>query len=799
MPKQRANLPAVVERALRARLEAAEERLKSISQVVVDKRAEAVTGRKSSGIEETWMNCEEAYLGIDDLNRSEFAGAKWIKPSSKEGPVTTNQGRAETGEARSTVYVPMTSRYVDAGSSKLGEILLPIDDKAFSIDAGEVPDLIQAKTNTTQVTDNAGNPLMRDPKPEELAAMQQPGPDGAPPAANPAAGVPITVKDLAEEKMSIASASAKKAEKRIFDWMSASQYPAEMRKVIFDGARIGVGVLKAPFPENRKSQAFVKGQIALKTIERTVPCSRAVDPWDIFPDPACGENIQDGDYIFQRSRLSAKQVKNLKKIPGYIPSQIDKVLKEGPGKKFTEDSRGDEQKLKNEHRFEVWYFYGTLNRDDVQTLVESGGLDPKTILPEEGSEVYAIITLINDSAVKAAINPLDSGEFPYHAFPWRRRAGHWAGVGVGEQIHTPQRMINAATRAMLNNAGKSAGAQIVVNQGAITPADSRWVITPDKLWFMSPDASIDDVRKAFATFDFPNMGDQLMKIIEYSFKLAEESTSIPLITQGQSGGTTPETYGATQLQNNNANQLLRSVGYTVDDFITEPVVRQYYEWLLLDKDVPDDEKGDWTINAHGSTAMVERAIQDQTIAQMASMVKDPAFGINPKKWFAEFMKSKRLDPRAFQYSDEEQQKIESQPAPKAPAVEAATIRAQSAEKIATAKSQENVELAKQDTDRDTVHVQSQTKRDENQHEATMAELAVRRELAMLDYANTNKQTLDQIKGQLAQTAMKLKTQEDLFLASTQVDLHKHNNPAPQVLTPPVEPAGRAPDGEAFAK
>lgn len=798
MSKSTRNLPPVVEQALHARLSSGKERLDGISKIVVDKRAEAIQARKESGIEETWMQCEEAYQGIDDLNRGEFAGAKWIKPNSKEGPVTTSQGRAGAEETRSSVFIPMTSRYVDAGSSKLGEILLPIDDKAFSIDAGEVADLIQAKTNTTQVTDDAGNQLMRDAKPEEAAAMQQPGPDGQPPAADPSAGVPLTVKDLAEEKMSQSSASAKKAEKRIFEWMSASQYPAEMRKVIFDGARMGVGVLKAPFPESRKSQAYVKGQIALKTVERTVPSSRAVDPWNCFPDRACGENIQNGDYFLERDYLSAKQVKGLKKIKGYIASQIDQVIEEGPGKKNVDDGRPDE-KQKNEHRFEVWYFYGTLNREDMQTLVEAGGMDAKTMLPESGEEVYAIVTLINDCAVRATINPLDSGKFPYHAFPWRRRSGHWAGVGIGEQIRIPQRMINAATRALMNNAGKSAGVQIVLDQGSIIPADTRWTINGDKIWYKTADATIDDVRKAFTVFEIPNRGDEMMKIVEYAFKLAEEATSIPLITQGQSGGTTPDTFGATQIQNNNANQLLRSVGYTVDDFITEPVVHQYYEWLLLDPTVPDDEKGDWTINAHGSTAMVERAIQDQTIAQMAGMVKDPAFGINPKKWFGEFMKSKRLDPRAFQYTAEEQQKIEGQPQPKAPAVEAATIRAQSAEKIATAKSQENVQLSKLDTDRDTIHVQSQTKRDENQHQATMSELALRRELAMLDYANTNKVSLDKLKAELTQTAMKLETQKDLFVASTATDIHKHRNPAPQVLTPPVEPAGRAPDGEAFAK
>jgi hypothetical protein len=35
---------------------------------------------------------------------------------------------------RSTVFLRLPSRYVDAGVTKLGEILLPADDKAFSFD-----------------------------------------------------------------------------------------------------------------------------------------------------------------------------------------------------------------------------------------------------------------------------------------------------------------------------------------------------------------------------------------------------------------------------------------------------------------------------------------------------------------------------------------------------------------------------------------------------------------------------------------------------------------------------------------
>jgi len=796
MPRNR-NLPQVVQQALDHTKSQREDRLAAISEIVVTKRNEAVTARKSSGIEEVWARAEDAYVGIDDLNRGEFQNAKWIKPTSPSGPVTTAGRRGTQDEVRSTVFIPMTSRYVDAGSAKLGEILIPIDDKPFSFDATPVPDLVNGKDDTRQVTSDAGDPLMRNPKPEELAALQQPG--AAP--VDPEAGVPITVKDLAQESIDMAKASAKKAETRIYDWMVESKHPAEMRKVIFDGARIGVGVLKAPFPERRTSQAVSKegGIVKLQMVSKIAPASKSISPWNCFPDRACGENIQNGDYFLERDFLSPKQVKDLKALPGYIAAQIEKVLTEGPGKQTSDDNNNNQDATRNEHRFPVWYFYGTLSRQDMETMVSAGGLKPESLLPEGDGDCYAIVTLINDTAVRATVNPLDSGKFPYHAFPWRRREGHWAGVGVGEQLNTPQRMINAASRRLLGNAGKSAGFQTVVDRGSVTPADGTWVITDEKLWYKNADATVDDVRKAFATFQFPNMGPQLMAIIDYAFKLAEEATSIPLITQGQSGPTTPETYGAAQLQNSNANQLLRSIGYTVDDFITEPVVNQYYEWLLLDPDVPNEEKGDWQINAHGSAALVERAIQDQTIAQMAGMVKDPAFGFNPKLWAKEMMKSKRLDPRSFQYTEEEQAKIESQPQPKAPAVEAATIRAQSAEKIAQTKSQENVELAKQDTDRDTAYNESLARRDEIARQKAIDDHDRAMQLETLKYANLRQISIDEAKVQLAQTVMKLDTQKDLTLAGMTVDVHKHHKPSPQVATPAVEPVGRAPAGEAFIK
>lgn len=815
------DLPPEVADALETDKPVEKSALEQLAIHLVGKRDEAIAGRRASGIEEVWRNAEEAYLRIDDSNRGSFTRGRWQKPTTMQGPVDTNSAAVRgNGETRSTAYVGLTSRYVDAGTAKLSEILLPASEKSFSFSATPVQDVADGLKNDTQAVHN-GVPLERDAQPGEIASAT-PGPaglPGTPPAAEPgvAPGVPIKVSDLAKEALDAANEKAKKAEKRIWDWMVESRYRFEMRKVIFDAARIGVGILKGPFPRVKTYRRFENGQ--LKIQRKTSAVWEHKDPWNIFPDPACGEDIRDGDYLFEYETYTARKLRDLKGQVGYISDTIDKILDAGP--QGTNPQTAKPNDLPNKHQYEVWHFYGTI---------------PKAALEEAGTEIptgdknlhYAIVTMVNDRVIRAVLNPMDSGCLPYHAMSWQRRSGYWAGVGVGEQLEMPQRAINAAIRAMFNNAGKSAGSIGVINDAVLQPVDGRWEMTPDKLFKLKQDiasGTVDDVRKAINFFEVPNVTDKLMRIVEMCLKLAEESTNIPLVTQGQSGSTTPETYGAAQLQNNNANQLLRSIGYTYDDQITEPTVLQAYEYLLLDPNVPDDEKGDWTIDAHGSVTMVERAIQENTVRQMGEYALNPVFGVNPKKWFAQFSIVNRLNPKEFQYTEEEQRQIDSKGTPPPPAVQVAQIKVADAKEqralqkvLADIASQTNIAIEKldnqskeqiaqlraqveqlriqKDTDRDTVYAQAEAHRVEVDGGLRAQEMQLRRDLEMLKYATQQNISLEQVKKELAISAAELNTQKQIAGMSTAADLHKH---ATDVAQPGTEVPGRAPKGEAFAK
>ena len=749
------------------------ETLAGLATHIVGLRDEAVAARKESGIEHTWMECEEAYLGIDDLTRAEFGNAKWAKPMSMEGGLIKMTQPGDSTKA--TAFVAVTARYVDAGTAKVCEVSLPIDGKPFTLKATPVPEMSEAAEDTTPAEQIVGEPM--------------PGPDGQ----------PVAVADLAKHQIEKAEKAAEKACARVYDWMTEYKHAAEMRKVVHDGARIGVGVLHGPIPEERKARVVRRlpvpaeaGQqtpvaaataISLKIVTKIKPAARWVDPWCFYPAPGCGENIHNGGHAFELDRMLASQLSALSG-PGWIKEAIAEVVKEGPGQANTET--GNPNKVVHKKQFEVWHFTGKIARAAFEAANEDQAKD----LQDGVDEVQAIVSVVNNRVIRAIRPVLESDNLPYRVFNWRRRAGHWAGVGVGEQVRTPQKIVNAATRAMLNNAGMSAGSQVVGIAGALTPADGSNKMTPDKLWWLDPTnaAGIDDVRKAFAAFEWPNKTPELMSIVEYGFKLAEEHSSIPLITQGQSGDTTPDTFGGQQLQDNNANQLLRDVGFHLNDTVTTPLVDDFYEWLLLDPDVPNDEKGDYQVDTSGALALIEKALQDQFIPQLVQASVNPAYDLHPGRCMEALLRTKRLPPEQFQLTKAEKDEKAKQPPPKAPAVEAAEIRAQAQVQVAQSRDQLAAQRNQNDLDRDTAYQESLNERGQANDTLKLEELRLKVRLAELQYANERQISLDDAKVALAKETMGIQAQ---------FALAGKDGKGPQVATPPTEPAGRAEPGRAY--
>lgn len=710
--------------------------LDSLSQAIAARRKEAIEWRAQSGIEQDWMEDEEFYLGIDDGNRHEHANSATKPLEGGSSPV-----RRDPKRYGSTVVPNITGPYVDAAAARIGDMLLPTDDRNFALDPTPIPDMGDA-----------------------MRAL--PNAD------------PVALQAKYDKVKADAKRRADKAQTRIDDWMVECDYHGELREVIDDCARIGSGVIRGPIPVKRKNKKWIQAaDVAELQIQEVIaPESRRMSAWDLFPDKNCGDDIHRGDYIFERDRLSETKVQELNGQPGYLEGQLKRVIEQGP-MRHTAAGNFLAKDQDSKDLFEVWYYYGIIKREELEAANCPCGKD--------GEAEYAVITMINDVVVKATLNPMSEGSFPYDVIPWKKRKNSPFGVGVAREIRTPQRMVTAATRNLMNNAGLSSGPQIIMRKSGLTPKDGKWEIVPQKIWLADDDA---DVTKAFMAVQFPMIIAELERIIQMGLKFAEDVTGLPMLLQGQQGKA-PDTVGGMTMLNNNATSVLRRIARLFDSKITEPHVTRYYDYLMEHGTDPE-EKGDLRVNARGSSALVERDIQSQEMIQILQMAGDPGFGWSKKRAGEEYLKSRRFDPAAFALSEEEMAEMAQQPPPTPPVIEVANIRAQNALEVAKIKADTDLKTDASDTDRDLVYSQAEMARVDKEHEARMAELAVKERIAMLDYANKRGLNLDKVKADLAKTSAKIKSTERLAAMGAAANM---------MPKPPVEPPGKAPAGQSFQR
>jgi hypothetical protein len=727
-------------------------KLASFASVLAKKKTEAVDARKLSGIEEIWTEDDSYYSGVDSVN----GGDSMVKASSPAGRVTMrNRDTAES--SKSTVFVNITAPYVDMSSARVADMVLPTDDKPFSIKATPIPEIIGAIDNH-----------------EEMMPGGQ-----------------HTVGQASQAFIDEMTKKAELAETWIWDQLVESRWHGEVRKVIESAARIGSGVMKGPFPTKVKKRKMSKGEdgtITLIIEDEVKPGLKWIDAWNLYPDPSCGENIHEGSFIWERDFINARQLRDLKGT-GYIDSEIDAVLKEGPNKNNI-DSKG--KVLDTKEAFEIWYYYGMADAEDML----SAGCEC-----EEGTMIPVVISMINDRIIKASTSILDSGSFPYDVMCWQRRSDHWAGVGVSRQVRTSQRMVNAAARNLMDNAGIAAGPQIIMRDGVVYPADGSWEITPMKIWRVDEDADIANVQHAITSIVIPTMQAELENIIKLALDFAEKATSMPLMMQGQQGSAT-ETVGGMNILKNSSNTVLRRIAKIFDDDLCEPIISRMYEWLMIYGE-DEEMKGDYAIQALGSSSFYERDSANQIVMSLIPMAGNPAFGLNPELLMTEILKMNKISPSRVLFTAEERKQQQEQaaqnPPPQDPRIagqiEVAKLRTQGdLQKAQLVQQSDQAEIqAKGELAKSEMELKVQLSQEKMQHDKEMLQMQLN--LEMLKISQSQQISIDQIKASLASDSMKLTVQQRLSSEAINANVNKASNP---VTTPPTEPSIHAPDNQAYA-
>ena len=711
------------------------EKLQSFGSSLGGQRDEWIRSRGSYGVDKRWIEDEDQYNGKDNIAKA----ASQMMTSVEQGyPVTTQMAKPH----RSTVFIGMTRQKTNAAEARLADILLPTDDRNWGIQPTPDPQLMGMSKDNKAAMDQQGQPVM--------------GEDGQ----------PARVRDVVKAVLEMANKKAEAMQTEIEDQLVECNYNGELRKMIHDAAVLGTGVVKGPIVTNRTRKAWQPvtdsmGQTVhqVEIVQEISPASFRVDPRNVWPDPGCGESVHNGKGIYEREQITAKQIRDLAKQPGFLKDQLRKVLEEGPKQSATLRELTDEdQRDMTRLTYEMWTYWGEVDHDDL----EASGVDVGE--KDELRSVSACVVMINNTVVKAFLNPLEGGDIPYDFYVWEKVAGTIWGYGIPYLMRSQQKVLNAAWRQMMDNAGVSSGPQIVIKPGAIQPADKQWQLSARKIWYATDD--IDDVRKAFSTFEFNSHQNELAGIIKMATELADAETGVPTIMQGEKGAA-PDTVGGMQMLMNSANVVLRRLVKQFDDMVTKPHIRRYYDYNMMYNE--DEEiKGDFTIDARGSSALVVRDIQNQSFLNLLAAGANPIYGmyLDTQKLFEKALQAQHIDPaEVFKPEEEIEQIKEAQkqaaaqgPAPD-PALAVAQVRAQAEMQKVQAQNQGDLQELQV---RQAIAAQ--------EADLQIMQLEMTREIEMLKLSNSQNISLEKIKAQLADTAMKERSRKELFAAERELAL-----------------------------
>lgn len=726
-----------------------EEKLQAFGASLAAQRDEWIRSRNSFGVDKRWVEDEDQYNSKDNVNKA----ASQMMTSVEQGyPVTTQHAKAH----RSTVFIGMTRQKTNAAEARIADILLPTDDRNWGIKPTPNPVMMSQTKNSEPAFNSQRQPIMGvDGRPTPPGQMPPPG------------AQQLRVRDVVKATMELANKKAEAMQREIDDQLVECEYNGELRKVIHDAAVLGTGVIKGPIVTNRTRKAWqpitdASGQTVhqVEIVKEVSPASFRVDPRNVWPDPGCGETVHNGKGIYEREQLTAKQIRDLAKQPGFMKGQLRKVLEEGPKqsatlRELTDEDQRDTARL----TYEMWTYWGEVEHDDLESAgVPIGEKD-------ELRSISACVVMINNTVVKAFMNPLEGGDLPYDFYVWEKVAGSVWGYGIPYLMRAQQRVLNAAWRQMMDNAGVSSGPQIVVKPTSIQPADKQWQLSARKIWYATDD--VDDVSKAFSTFEFNSHQGELASIIKMATELADAETGVPTIMQGEKGAA-PDTVGGMQLLMTSANVVLRRLVKQFDDMVTKPHIHRYYDYNMMYNE-DEEVKGDFSIDARGSSALVVRDIQNQSFLNLLAAGANPVYGmyLDTQKLFEKALQAQHIDPADVFKPEEEIEQIkeaQKQAAAQGPAPDPALAVAQMRGEIEMQKVQAQNQGDLQELQvRQAIAAQAA--------ELRVMELQLTREIEMLKMSNEQNISLETIKAKLADTAIKERSRKELFAAEQQLKLN----------------------------
>lgn len=520
-------------------------------------------------------------------------------------------------KGRSQIFVNLTRPKTKAVTARLFDMLFPTDDRNWDIEPTPVPDLTDSARQVAAEITRIG------------AEITEQGGEAGPQQDSQLAQAKAQSAAL-KHQMDEAERRCNLMRETMDDQLVECDYPAVARDVIKDACKIGSGVLKGPIingsSRRRWSQAE-GGVFELKPRETKAPPPKfmRVDPWDFFPDPDA-RTIAESEGVYERHLLNRKQLRALADRKGFNADAIRTVLRSEP-KHSTPQSMVQLRAIIGSHtdtsvkRYHVWEYHGPMELEDIRAVIDHQG-DPEAmaafdeIAEDPLTELHVTAWVCQGQLLFFGPYPLDSNEPLYSVFNYEEDESSIFGFGIPYLMRDPQKVVSAAWRMMLDNGGVASGSQVVIDPKVVEPADGSgdYSLQPMKTWLRKSTSAPGE--RPFETFDIPMHQSELANIVNMAQGFVDAETGVSQIAEGEQGANITKTLGGMSILMNSANILFRAAVKNWDDDVTTPSYRRLYDWNMQFSR-RDDIKGDYEIKARGTSVLLVREIESQSLMAIA--------------------------------------------------------------------------------------------------------------------------------------------------------------------------------------
>lgn len=602
----------------------ADQQREAMDAIIAQVRAQRALGRKlineleqvrdkiiegRAPVEQRW---------VEDINQYE---GESLLPPSKEYSTEGNNRERDTQPK-----VNLTRARTNMAAARIADMLFPANDRNWDIQP---------------LTDRVGEALRKAEATQQAAAAPQggqPAPGAPMPGQDGAAPTPAPGQDSAAVAAGVSTADQDKAKcdgmrEKIQNYLDDSLYSEHGRRIVEDGCKIGLGVMKGPFTRKirRKRFGFKRDSLGkmvaiLDVQEQHVPQCTRVDPRFFYPAPA--RSMNDCEQVFELHLMSRAAIKELAAQDGIDKAAAELLLRQEPNLgRVGENLRkwNDRCVLKEEIEglYAVWEAHVVLSKPQLEALGLGDLDDDMDVIP------VAELWFSQGELLKASLSVLEADRRPpYWTWCYERADDTIYGYGIPWLYRNPQRVIDSLWLMLMHNLAVSSGPQVFFKKGIVKPVDGIYKIRGPKLWGVE-DEDVEDVSKVFRAETLPNNAPQIIDVLKLAMELGDEEISLPSIAQGQPNEAVPTAAGLIQLLNA-SNIVQRRCAKSMDDDLISPMIERFYVWEML-HGTDDSIKGDFAVSARGTSVLLHKDIKAQHLQIIAQITADPRFAVYLKE------------------------------------------------------------------------------------------------------------------------------------------------------------------------